>query len=232
LQPLIAFCQDTVYPLRVSDWHEARQGLQGINISGGQKQRIQIARAVYANPSIVLMDDPFSALDAKVGRTVFKRCIQGELKHTTRLVVTNQLQYVADADRVVVLKDGVIAESGKFKTLMAQNGVLTSMMQDVHDDDGREASGVQLVLSSASAAPKEHIGLPDRGDNKHVAIPGAQGWRGRGERHSQDSEGVQNCVLAAMMQDVHNDDGQDVTGAHFILSSASPAPSTEPYLLA
>jgi ATP-binding cassette, subfamily C (CFTR/MRP), member 1 len=121
--------------------------LQGVNISGGQKQRIQIARAVYSNPKVALLDDPLSALDAKVGRSVFQKCIQGELKHTTRLLVTNQLQYVADADLVVVLKDGVIAESGKFKTLMAQHGVLAAMMQDVQSDDAQAGSG---ALSSSS----------------------------------------------------------------------------------
>lgn len=115
--------------------------MQGINVSGGQKQRIQIARAVYASPSVVLLDDPLSALDSKVGRAVFRRCIQGELAGTTRLLVTNQLQYVSEADHVVVLKDGEVAESGKFKALMATGGVLAAMMQDVQKDEAPDDAG-------------------------------------------------------------------------------------------
>jgi ABC-type multidrug transport system fused ATPase/permease subunit len=107
-------------------------------VSGGQKQRIQIARAVYAAPDVVLLDDPLSALDAKVGRAVFRTCLMQELKGCTRVLVTNQLQYVSEADHVVVLKDGEVAESGNYKTLMAQGGVLADMLQDVTADDGAD----------------------------------------------------------------------------------------------
>ena len=112
-----------------------RACVQGINVSGGQKQRIAIARAVYANPDVVLLDDPLSALDAKVGRTVFQNCIQRALKSSTRILATNQLQYVSEADMVVVLKDGRVVESGPYKTLMNANGTLSSMMADVQASD-------------------------------------------------------------------------------------------------
>ena len=115
--------------------------VQGINASGGQQQRIQIARAVYAHPDVVLLDDPLSALDSKVGRAVFRTCIKEELAHTTRILVTNQLQYLAEADHVLVLKDGEVAESGHYKTLMSQNGALTAMMQDVSVDDAEGQEG-------------------------------------------------------------------------------------------
>jgi ABC-type multidrug transport system ATPase subunit len=122
---------------------------QGINISGGQKQRLAIARAVYANADVYLLDDPLSALDAKVGRRVFWQCIKGELKSKTRLLVTNQLQYVPDADVVVVLKNGRIVESGSYGDLMAKNGVLADMMQDVQtdaEDTGMSSSPSCLAL--------------------------------------------------------------------------------------
>ena len=53
--------------------------MQGINVSGGQKQRIQVARAVYSDPDVVLLDDPLSALDSKVSRAVFRTCIKVRL---------------------------------------------------------------------------------------------------------------------------------------------------------
>jgi ATP-binding cassette, subfamily C (CFTR/MRP), member 1 len=109
--------------------------MQGVNISGGQKQRIQIARAVYAAPDVVLLDDPLSALDSKVGRAVFHKCIQRELKGCTRVLVTSQLQYVFEADHIVVVKGGEVAESGSYEDLMARDGVLAEMLQDVTSDD-------------------------------------------------------------------------------------------------
>ena len=58
-------------------------GERGINLSGGQKQRVSLARAVYANKRLYLLDDPLSALDAQVGRQIFKNCIKGVLKQCT-----------------------------------------------------------------------------------------------------------------------------------------------------
>ena len=110
-------------------------------MSGGQKQRIQIARAAYSHPDVVLLDDPLSALDAKVSRAVFKACIKGALASCTRILVTNQLQYVPEADHVVVLKDGGIAQQGGYRELMATGGALAAMMQDVQTEE-QQGDGV------------------------------------------------------------------------------------------
>eukprot|EP00892_Ulva_mutabilis_P008206 jgi/Ulvmu1/5758/UM025_0012.1 len=121
--------------LAAGDQTELGEG--GVNVSGGQKQRIAVARAVYANADVYLFDDPLSALDAKVGRQVFRACIAGELASKTRLLVTNQLQYVPDADKVVVLRDGRVAEAGTYADLMTRKGgALAEMMQDVQTDIG------------------------------------------------------------------------------------------------
>ena len=118
-------------------------------MSGGQKQRIAVARAVYANADVYLFDDPLSALDSKVGRQVFRACIAGELAGKTRLLVTNQLQYVPEADKVVVLKDGRVAEAGAYKDLMARkNGVLAEMMHDVQTDMSEEGACAARAVSS------------------------------------------------------------------------------------
>ena len=84
-------------------------GEKGINLSGGQKARVSLARAVYADSDIVLMDDPISALDAHVRKQIFLQVFQDILKDRTRILVTHAIDFVHLADRVVIVKQGKIA---------------------------------------------------------------------------------------------------------------------------
>jgi len=83
-------------------------GEKGINLSGGQKARVSLARAVYANKDIILMDDPISALDANVRKKIFQKVFQGLLKDNTRVLVTHAIDFLHLADHIVVLKEGKI----------------------------------------------------------------------------------------------------------------------------
>lgn len=67
-------------------------GERGLNLSGGQKQRISLARAVYSNRDIFLLDDPLSAVDAHVGKHIFEECVKKELQGKSVILVTHQLQ--------------------------------------------------------------------------------------------------------------------------------------------
>ncbi|XP_072955852.1 putative ABC transporter C family member 15 [Typha angustifolia] len=96
-------------------------GERGINMSGGQKQRIQIARAVYQDADIYLLDDPFSAVDAQTGSQLFKDCLMGFLKDKTILYVTHQVEFLPAADLILVMKNGRIAQAGRFHELLQQN---------------------------------------------------------------------------------------------------------------
>lgn len=78
-------------------------GEKGINLSGGQKQRVSVARAAYSSASIVLLDDPLSALDPGVGAKVFHKCIAGLMKGRTVVLVANQLNFLHKCDWIVVL---------------------------------------------------------------------------------------------------------------------------------
>lgn len=89
-------------------------GENGINLSGGQKQRIAIARALYADADIYLIDDALSALDPQVGNSILENVFKKELRGKTRVIVTHKLNLLKNFDRVVVIKLGKIVADGTF----------------------------------------------------------------------------------------------------------------------
>jgi ATP-binding cassette, subfamily C (CFTR/MRP), member 1 len=97
-------------------------GERGINLSGGQKARVALARAVYADTDIVLLDDPLAAVDAHVAQHLFDSCIVETLLAQNKCVilVTNALQFIKDASKIVVLQDGCVVESGTYTELYEQ----------------------------------------------------------------------------------------------------------------
>ncbi|CAN4090494.1 unnamed protein product [Withania somnifera] len=94
-------------------------GERGINLSGGQKQRIQLARAIYSDSDIYLLDDPFSAVDAQTGAHMFKKCLIQLLHNKTVVYVTHQLEFLDSSDLILVMKDRRIVQSGKYHELIA-----------------------------------------------------------------------------------------------------------------
>ncbi|KAI9205946.1 P-loop containing nucleoside triphosphate hydrolase protein [Polychytrium aggregatum] len=104
-------------------------GERGINLSGGQKQRVSIARCLYYDSDIVLLDDPLSAVDAHVGKDIFEKCILGELKDKTRILVTHQLHVLPQVDHVVVMAHGRIIEQGTYPELLQLDGELSRIMK-------------------------------------------------------------------------------------------------------
>lgn len=92
-------------------------GERGISLSGGQRARINLARTVYKNSDVYLLDDPLSAVDTHVGRALFDECIKGFLSNKVVVLATHQLQYLQTADQIVILKDGNIQAKGSYKSL-------------------------------------------------------------------------------------------------------------------
>ncbi|KAL4642182.1 multidrug resistance-associated protein 9 isoform X1 [Arapaima gigas] len=125
-------------------------GERGLNLSGGQKQRISLARAVYSNKDIYLLDDPLSAVDAHVGKHIFEQCIKKELKGKTIILVTHQLQYLEFCDEVILLNSGQIKEIGSHTELMKAGGhyahLVNNYQKEKSHDSKAEESKAQTVV--------------------------------------------------------------------------------------
>ena len=81
-------------------------GDRGVALSGGQRARVTLARACYRKAGLYLLDDPLSAVDAEVGRHLFKQCIRGFLKDKAVLLVTHQLHHLKEANHILALSGG------------------------------------------------------------------------------------------------------------------------------
>ena len=115
-------------------------GERGINLSGGQKARIAMARAVYSNADIVLLDDPLSAVDAHVGHKLFNDCIKVLLKDKTVLLVTHQLQYVTHGDKLVVMQNGEVQHFGSPDELRQAGVDLASLIEKFNEELNKYAA--------------------------------------------------------------------------------------------
>ena len=93
-------------------------GERGVTLSGGQKTRVSLARAVYQEADIYLLDDPLSAVDIKVGRDIFDNCVREFLSDKIVVMVTHQIQYVRLADEIVVMKEGTVVCSGAYNDIV------------------------------------------------------------------------------------------------------------------
>ncbi|VAH23047.1 unnamed protein product [Triticum turgidum subsp. durum] len=159
-------------------------GERGVNISGGQKQRVSMARAVYADSDVYLFDDPLSALDAHVGRQVFDKCIKEELRHKTRVLVTNQLHFLPYVDKILLIHDGVIKEEGtfdelsntgeQFKELMENAGKMEEQTEEKQDEsksqDGIKHTGNGEVVIADGGPQKSQDSSSKTKQGKSVLI--------------------------------------------------------------
>ncbi|KAI5990317.1 ABC protein [Pisolithus orientalis] len=120
-------------------------GERGINLSGGQKQRVNIARALYFKSEIVIFDDPLSAVDAHVGKSLFEDAILCSLRGrgVTVLLVTHALHFLPQVDYIYTMKDGVIVERGTFDELLERNGEFARLAQEYGGHTERVGEAVE-----------------------------------------------------------------------------------------
>lgn len=110
-------------------------GERGVSLSGGQRARVNLARAVYADADVYIMDDPLSAVDADVGRHLFDKCICGRLAQKPRILVTHQLQYLKEADQLLVLSDGDCIGQGTYQELAKSGFDFMALLIEEEDED-------------------------------------------------------------------------------------------------
>ncbi|XP_037399860.1 canalicular multispecific organic anion transporter 2 isoform X3 [Pygocentrus nattereri] len=123
-------------------------GEKGINLSGGQRQRVSLARALYSEADVYLLDDPLSAVDAHVAKHIFDNVIgpEGALRGKTRILVTHGISFLPQVDNIMVLVDGMVSEMGSYQDLLKQNGAFADFLRNYSLEDIIEDAEVTEVL--------------------------------------------------------------------------------------
>jgi ABC-type Mn2+/Zn2+ transport system ATPase subunit len=148
-------------------------GERGVTLSGGQKQRVSIARAIYADADVYILDDPLSAVDAHVGKALFDQCICGALKGKTVLLVSSAAQHVHRADNVIWLVDGVIKKQGSHAEVSADPEFSKLVGSHVIAEDVTEGQKTGAWERKADKDVTKDTGAPDKltisgGDNRNL----------------------------------------------------------------
>lgn len=119
------------------DGDQTEVGERGISLSGGQKARVALARAVYARADVYLLDDCLSAVDQHVGRHLIDKVLgsSGLLAGKARVLATNSIPVLAEADFVTLIRDGKILEKGTYKQLIAMKGEVASLIRTANNEE-------------------------------------------------------------------------------------------------
>lgn len=150
-------------------------GEQGINVSGGQKQRLSLARAVYYDADIYLLDDPLSAVDSHVGKHLFEKCIQTCLSEKTRILVTHQLHFISNVDMIIMMDKGSIVCKGTFNELMKSSDRFRELLK-TYSSSGDESKNSTIETREVQEAENlvlEKIGIPAGLTNKEEQSTGS-----------------------------------------------------------
>ncbi|XP_047481887.1 multidrug resistance-associated protein 1-like isoform X2 [Penaeus chinensis] len=195
-------------------------GEKGINLSGGQKQRVSLARAVYSDTDIVLLDDPLSAVDAHVGRFIFDNVIgpQGILRGKTRLLVTHSVTFLPCVDEVIVMRDGRVVERGSYPDLVAKQGdfanfVLQHISEANDEEEKEELEELREQLEEVPGAKSLLRQLSLRSSKTSVSNPGSTAPTGTAHKRirsvSESQSRHQNLILRSSSSSL-NIRGRDI----------------------
>ncbi|KAJ7777514.1 ABC protein [Mycena maculata] len=126
-------------------------GEKGINLSGGQKQRVNIARALYYNADVILFDDPLSAVDANVGKSLFHNAVLGLVRQgKTVILVTHALHFLSQCDYIYTLENGQISEHGPYQQLLDKRGEFARLDKEFGGGGATEAEVENLITTTAT----------------------------------------------------------------------------------
>lgn len=131
-------------------------GEKGINLSGGQKARVSLARAVYADRDIILMDDPISALDANTKRKIFDEVFCNELKDKTRILVTHAVDFLDRVDRIIIMDHCKVKYMGTYEELKNKEEIqhiietLKHVTEKEQEEEEKEIHDIELKKKASS----------------------------------------------------------------------------------
>lgn len=137
-------------------------GERGVSLSGGQRARVNLARAVYQDADIYLLDDPLSAVDTHVGRELFDQCIMRYLKDKTVILVTHQLQFLKDVDHIIILESGSIKAQGTFDELQKSGLDFAKMLKN--ESEVREEKELRRMSRDSSVISTTSMDNMSAGD--------------------------------------------------------------------
>lgn len=137
---------------QLPDGDQTEVGERGISLSGGQKARLTLARAVYARADVYLLDDCLSAVDQHVGRHLIDNVLgpKGLLSGKTRILATNSIPVLMEADMIILLRDCKILERGSYDQLMAMKGEIANLIKASQNEDQNEADSSRTSDSVVS----------------------------------------------------------------------------------
>jgi ABC-type transport system involved in Fe-S cluster assembly fused permease/ATPase subunit len=142
------------FVLRLPDGYETRVGERGLKLSGGEKQRVAIARTILKDPRILILDEATSALDTRTEQDI-QAALRGVSAGRTTLVIAHRLSTVVEADEIIVLQDGRIAERGSHTALMGEDGLYAQMWRRQSEAvaAAEAAAAAQAAAMAAGVAP-------------------------------------------------------------------------------
>jgi ABC-type transport system involved in Fe-S cluster assembly fused permease/ATPase subunit len=114
------------FVVSLPDGYDTKVGERGLKLSGGEKQRVAIARTILKDPRILILDEATSALDTRTEQDI-QTALRAVARHRTTLVIAHRLSTVVDADEIIVLRDGRVAERGRHAALLARGGLYSHM---------------------------------------------------------------------------------------------------------
>ena len=138
---------------QLPDKYDTIIGEKGIKLSGGQRQRVAIARAVLRNSPILVLDEALSAVDAE-NEAIIQEALDKLMKERTTLILAHRLSSVIDCDRIMVLSEGKIAETGKHGELLKNGGIYAELMADQANEN----------IKFKSLADGQKVDMPSRAE--------------------------------------------------------------------
>jgi ATP-binding cassette subfamily B protein len=149
---------------RLPDGYATRVGERGLKLSGGEKQRVAIARTILKDPRLLILDEATSALDTRTEQDI-QAALRDVARNRTTLVIAHRLSTVVEADEIIVLQEGAIAERGTHGALIAAGGLYADMWR-------RQSEAMAAAEAAARAQAAADLEMPRQRPNAAPPSPG------------------------------------------------------------